>query len=92
MLPYMLRSICVIIICIDAKSQGKYLIVALEPDQTIVKYKKREPIHNQLQRAEILSYLAFLDEIIMLPELKGFEDYNRLVTNVCPANNSSDKK
>ncbi len=37
----------------EAKKQGKYLIVALEPDETIIKYKKRKPIHNQLQRAKI---------------------------------------
>ena len=32
----------------NAKKQGEYLIVALEPDEAIVNYKKRQPIHNQL--------------------------------------------
>lgn len=69
----------------NAKSQGKYLIIALEPDQSIIKYKKRKPVHNQLQRAEILSHLAFVDQVVMLPELKGFEDYKKLVQNICPS-------
>ncbi|HJD64629.1 MAG TPA: FAD synthase [Rickettsia endosymbiont of Diachasma alloeum] len=68
-----------------AKQQGKYLIVALEPDQTIIKYKKRKPIHNQLQRAKILSSLTFVDKVFMLPELKGFHDYTTLVQNTCPS-------
>ncbi|HJD66119.1 MAG TPA: FAD synthase [Rickettsia endosymbiont of Bembidion nr. Transversale] len=69
----------------EAKKQGKYLIVALEPDETIIKYKKRKPIHNQLQRAKILSSLTFVDKVLMLPELKGFNDYALLVQNICPS-------
>lgn len=69
----------------NAKAQGNYLIVALEPDETITNYKKREFIHNQLQRAEILSSLSFVDKVLMLPQLKGFDDYNKLVQNTCPS-------
>ncbi|WP_341794142.1 MULTISPECIES: adenylyltransferase/cytidyltransferase family protein [unclassified Rickettsia] len=68
-----------------AKKQGKYLIVALEPDETIIKYKKRKPIHTQLQRAKILSSLTFVDTVLILPELKGFNDYALLVRNTCPS-------
>ncbi|OZG31299.1 adenylyltransferase/cytidyltransferase family protein [Rickettsia endosymbiont of Culicoides newsteadi] len=68
-----------------AKAQGKHLIIALEPDETITNYKKRRAIHSQLQRAEILSSLSFVDKVIMLPLLKGFDDYNQLVQNICPS-------
>nr|WP_252903721.1 hypothetical protein [Rickettsia endosymbiont of Proechinophthirus fluctus] len=52
-----------------AKKHGKYLIVALEPDKTIIKYKKRQPIHNQLQQAKILSSFTFVDKVLILPKL-----------------------
>lgn len=68
-----------------AKKQGKYLIVALEPDETIIKYKKRQPIHNQLQRAKILSSLTFVDKVLILPKLKDFNDYAQLTQNICPS-------
>ncbi len=68
-----------------ARAQGDYLIVALEPDETILNYKKRHPIHNQRQRAENLSSLRFVDEVVVLPVLKGFDDYNQLVQDICPA-------
>ncbi|URW78494.1 hypothetical protein NBT09_07520 [Rickettsia conorii subsp. raoultii] len=61
-----------------AKKHGKYLIVALEPDETIIKYKKCQPIHNQLQRAKILSSFTFVDKVLILPKLKDFNDYARV--------------
>ena len=67
-----------------AKVQGDYLIVALEPDESIINYKKRQPTHNQKERAEILAALRFVDFVILLPVLKGFGDYNQLVTNLHP--------
>lgn len=69
----------------QAKAQGKYLIVALESDESITNYKKRKPIHNQLQRAEILSSFLFVDKVLLLPELEGFDDYAQLVQNICPS-------
>ncbi len=67
-----------------AKEQGDYLVVALEPDSRIIKYKKRQPVHNQQQRAEILSHLRMVDEVLLLPELHGFSDYLELVKTVHP--------
>ncbi len=67
-----------------AKEQGDHLIVALEPDESIMNYKHRHPIHNQLQRAEILSSLHFVDEVLLLPTLHGFNDYNKLVQYINP--------
>lgn len=68
-----------------AKSEGEYLIVALEPDTRIVNYKGRRPFHNQKQRAANLSSIRFVDHVLMLPELKGYEAYRKLVINTCPS-------
>lgn len=67
-----------------AKQQGDYLIVALEPDSRISKYKKRKPVHTQEQRGEILKTLRVVDEVLLLPELNGFSDYMELVTTIQP--------
>jgi cytidyltransferase-like protein len=67
-----------------AKQQGDYLIVALEPDSRIIKYKKHQPMHTQQQRAEILSHLRDVDEVLLLPELHGFPDYLQLVQTIQP--------
>ena len=68
-----------------AKAAGDYLVVALEPDERILKYKHRKPTHTQKERAEILSSIRFVDRIILLPVLNGFEDYNRLVECIHPS-------
>ena len=67
-----------------AKLEGQYLIVALEPDERIIKYKNRQPIHNQKQRAANLSAISFVDHVLLLPELKSYKDYLNLVINTCP--------
>lgn len=66
-----------------AKAAGDFLVVALEPDERI-QQKKRTPVHNQQERAEILASLQFVDKVIMLPVFKGFNDYNQLVQNIHP--------
>ncbi len=68
-----------------AKSEGEYLIVALEPDERIVKYKHRQPIHNQKQRAANLSAIRFVDHVLILPELHGYDAYHKLVMDTCPS-------
>lgn len=68
----------------NAKAAGDYLIVALEPDESISNYKHRTPTHNQKERADILSALRFVDHVVLLPVLKGFVDYNQLVENIKP--------
>lgn len=69
----------------NAKAAGNYLIVALEPDEKIIKYKHRKPIHTQQQRAEILSAICFVNKVLLLPVLNGFEDYNQLVEHIRPS-------
>lgn len=68
-----------------SKEAGDYLIVAIEPDESIRNYKKREPIHNQHQRANNLASIRYVDEVILLPVMKGFDDYNELVQKIKPS-------
>lgn len=67
-----------------AKAQGDYLVLALESDETIKVYKKRTPIHTVEQRAEILATLSIVDEVVILPHLKGYNDYFRFVQSLHP--------
>lgn len=60
------------------------LVVAIESDQTIIKKKKRNPIHTQLHRAEILSHLQFISAVILLPPLYGYADYLSMVQTIQP--------
>ncbi|WP_238528419.1 hypothetical protein [Rickettsia honei] len=34
---------------------------------------------------KILSSFTFVDKVLILPKLKDFNDYARLVQNICPA-------
>ena len=67
-----------------AKVAGDYLIVALEPDERISNYKNRTPVHTQQERAYNLSALRYVDQIIILPQLNGFNDYLTLVKKIKP--------
>lgn len=68
----------------SAKKVGDFLIVALESDQFIIKKKRKEPIHNQRERAEILAALKFVDAVIALPLFGSEEGYVSLVEKVRP--------
>ncbi len=68
-----------------AKKEGDFLIVALESDNFIRKKKKREPIHNQEQRSQILAGLEFVDLVIKIPLLKNDEDYYKLTRSIKPS-------
>lgn len=69
----------------EAKKQGNFLIVALESDEYIKKYKKREPVHNQKQRAMILSSIKFVDQVINLPLMTSDKEYFDLVKRIKPS-------
>ena len=68
-----------------AKAEGDFLLVALEADQFIEDVKKRQSIHDQLQRAEIINALQIIDGVIMLPYFTTSEQYMDLVTKLKPA-------
>lgn len=67
-----------------AKEMGNYLVIAIESDEFIVKNKRKQPIHSQKERAEILSHLDLVDLIVTLPLFKSTDDYLRLVKLVKP--------
>jgi len=69
----------------NSKKAGDFLIVALESDEFIKKYKKRTPIHSQNQRAEILSSIIYVDLVVKLPLLKSDKEYYDLVKLVKPS-------
>lgn len=67
-----------------AKKQGDFLIVALESDEFIKKNKRKQPIHNQKERAEILANLNMVDLVIKLPLFSSSEEYFNMVKIIRP--------
>lgn len=68
-----------------AKSIGDILIVLLESDQTIHRLKgDNRPINSQINRAKFLSFLNFVDFIVLLPEFKTNEQYQDLIKQIKP--------
>jgi rfaE bifunctional protein nucleotidyltransferase chain/domain len=69
----------------EAKKLGDHLIVLLESDIRIKKLKgASRPIHNQLQRKEMLESLKFVDEVIILKDEMTDIDYEDVVTKTSP--------
>lgn len=67
-----------------SKEEGNYLIVALESDEFIKKNKRKAPIHNQEERAEILANLNMVDMVVILPYFSDGRDYVNLVKEINP--------
>jgi rfaE bifunctional protein nucleotidyltransferase chain/domain len=67
-----------------AKNCGDYLIVAVESDEFILKHKKRNSVHSQRERAEILSELKCVDEVIQMPYLSSDSEYEQFVKKIKP--------
>lgn len=61
-----------------------YLVVALEPDSRIIHGKKRQPVHTQYERAQILASIRCINKILLLGDLKTDADYNQLVQDIQP--------
>ncbi len=68
-----------------ARKQGDFLVVALESDEFIKIHKRKLPVHNQSERAEILSNLIMVDLIVCLPFLKTNKEYLGLVKKISPS-------
>lgn len=69
----------------SAKMAGDVLCVQVESDDFIKLRKKRVPVHNQMQRTEIIASLEFVDYVIALPLLTKDEEYGNLVTLIHPS-------
>ncbi len=68
-----------------AKSEGDFLIVAIEPDEFIVKRKGKKPLHTQKLRAKMLGALRVVDAVVMLPLFTGDQDYLTLTQEIQPS-------
>lgn len=68
----------------NAQKEADVLVVALESDEFIRTRKKKEPVHTQLQRAEILAAIRHVDYVVQLPYLKTHEEYFELVKRIKP--------
>lgn len=67
-----------------AKQEGDTLVILLESDEFIQKKKKRQPVHSQQQRAEILAGLELVDYVVLLPLIETNEEYRALVEEIKP--------
>jgi FAD synthetase len=69
----------------EAKKMGDYLVVLLESDQKVRKLNgKNRPIFDQEVRAEMLSTLACVDLVVLLPMMEYDGDYLSLVMKIKP--------
>ena len=69
----------------EAKKNGDFLFVLLENDRSVKKLKgKKRPINYQIERAEILSAIIFVDYVILLDEMKTNSDYDKLIFALNP--------
>jgi len=62
-----------------AKTLGDYLIVALNTNELLRDYKKREPVLPWYQKKEIIQSIKWVDEVIPAPEfspLQLLKDYD----------------
>lgn len=68
-----------------AKKSGDFLVVLLEPDERIKKLKGiNRPVHTQKERSLILKALKFVDQVILLPDMKDDSDYDKLIKKIKP--------
>lgn len=69
-----------------AKTKADYLFVLIEGDKKIKELKgENRPIHNQKDRAEIISALEFVDYVIPMPYLTKDIEYDKLVEKLNPS-------
>ncbi len=69
----------------QAKNQGDVLFVTLESDSNVRRLKgDRRPINSQQQRAKQLIKLSFVNYIILLPPLLGYQQYFDITQKLSP--------
>lgn len=69
----------------QAKKYGDFLFVLLESNLQVKKLKgKDRPINSQIDRAEILASVEYVDYVVLLDRLKNNKDYDEIVTKLNP--------
>ena len=69
---------------LNAKRQGDILVVQIESDDFISARKKRTPVHNQMQRAEIIAALACVDYVLPIPHFETDAEYGAVIQSLRP--------
>ena len=68
-----------------AKKKGDVLIVLLESDENIKKFKgNNRPVNNQENRAKMLMSLKMVDQVVKLPEMKTDDEYLEIIKKIRP--------
>lgn len=68
-----------------AKKQGDVLFVLLESDSNVRRLKGvGRPLNNQSKRAKDLTKLSFVDYVILLPLLVGYQQYFKITAKLIP--------
>ncbi len=67
-----------------AKAHKGALIVLLESDETVLRKKKRKPIHPQEKRAQLLASVSYVDGVIAIPYLTSDKQYEKLTKIIHP--------
>lgn len=68
-----------------AKKAGDKLVVLLESDEKVRQLKgSNRPVHNQKERARVLSALKSVDQVILLPEIKDDHAYDEIILKIRP--------
>ncbi len=68
-----------------AKQEGDVLVIFLESDQKIKQTKgQNRPFFNQLERAEVLQAVKFVDFVVLLPFIKKSSEYDLLIKQLQP--------
>ena len=65
-----------------AKALGDVLVVVIATDKTALKMKKRQPLHNQELRRELVSCLTMVDMAIIGHEEDIFETVKEVKPNI----------
>ena len=65
-----------------AKALGDVLVVAIATDKTAQKMKKRQPLHNQELRCELVNSLSMVDVAIIGHEADIFETVKEVKPNI----------
>jgi rfaE bifunctional protein nucleotidyltransferase chain/domain len=69
-----------------AKKQGDVFFVFVESDEKVRKIKKEHrPINSQVERAEVLSSIRFVDYVIKIPFFGNDDAYDKLVSSLKPS-------
>ncbi|MDP3733538.1 MAG: adenylyltransferase/cytidyltransferase family protein [Candidatus Daviesbacteria bacterium] len=68
-----------------AKKEGDILVVLLECDKKVRQLKGiSRPVHNQKERAKVLSALRSVDCVVMLPFMHKEEEYDAIIQKIKP--------